>query len=259
MSVSTTQRLPRQDSQSESGGRRARPPRSKAERRRLKVGPKIGSMTIFTAACTRRSRTAGIDNGRLSPNRASEQNPTRREHAITAGPQVRLELVEQPRGWTVALRSADARAAAPPRRSDDERCGPAAPDWPKPPRLGGVRTTWRRPGAGPVPALNAPAGCEAGAGSETRAGLDQTNRAESPRGAAPTIGKATCPLAGLARVVSVSIALSVLTPAPGTATRSHAVLAPAPTPEPAACAGPCAALPARPLRQSRSSRAMRLF
>ena len=32
---------------------------------------KIGSSTIFTAACTIRSRTDGIDNGRCSPSPAS--------------------------------------------------------------------------------------------------------------------------------------------------------------------------------------------
>jgi hypothetical protein len=33
---------------------------------RAKVGLEIGSMTIFTAACTMRSRTAEIDSGRRS-------------------------------------------------------------------------------------------------------------------------------------------------------------------------------------------------
>ena len=31
-----------------------------------KSASKTGSMTVFNAACTMRSRTAGIDNGRLS-------------------------------------------------------------------------------------------------------------------------------------------------------------------------------------------------
>jgi hypothetical protein len=43
-----------------------RPLRPKAEPARRKSASKIGSMTIFTAAWTIRSRIAGIDSGRRS-------------------------------------------------------------------------------------------------------------------------------------------------------------------------------------------------
>ena len=44
-----------------------RPSRAEPETGRRKSASKTGSSTIFTAACTIRSRTGGIENGRCSP------------------------------------------------------------------------------------------------------------------------------------------------------------------------------------------------
>ena len=67
MSVSTTQRLPLKDSSSKTcraswAAFFGRNPKLTGR----KLASKTGSMTIFNAACTMRSRTAGIDNGRFS-------------------------------------------------------------------------------------------------------------------------------------------------------------------------------------------------
>ena len=66
-SVSTTHRLPLKDSSTSTckascADRLGRNPNEHGK----KSASKIGSMTIFTAACTTRSRIAGIDNGRCS-------------------------------------------------------------------------------------------------------------------------------------------------------------------------------------------------
>jgi hypothetical protein len=66
-SVSTTQRLPRQDS-SMSTCRASCTPRwgRNPNEQGRNCASKIGSMTIFSAVCTMRSRTAGIDSGLCS-------------------------------------------------------------------------------------------------------------------------------------------------------------------------------------------------
>src|SRR5215217_5323396 len=68
ISVSTTQRRPRQDSsmgtcRASCADRLGRNPKEQSSM----SASKIGSSTILTAACTTRSRTVGIDNGRCSP------------------------------------------------------------------------------------------------------------------------------------------------------------------------------------------------
>src|SRR6478752_1807484 len=71
ISVSTTHRLPRQDSSTSTcrascGARRGRNPNEHANI----SASKIGSSTIFTAACTTRSATEGIDNSLRSHDRS---------------------------------------------------------------------------------------------------------------------------------------------------------------------------------------------
>ena len=79
-----------------------------------KSASKIGSSTIFSAACTIRSRTVGIDSGRCSVAAGlRDEHPARRQRPIAAVPQVRGQLVEQPgrrrtprrrRGWSCRCR-----------------------------------------------------------------------------------------------------------------------------------------------------------
>lgn len=76
MSVSTTQRRPRQDSsmstcRASCGDRSGPNPNEQS----AMSASKIGSSTIFAAACTIRSRTEGIDNGRCSVPPGSGMNP----------------------------------------------------------------------------------------------------------------------------------------------------------------------------------------
>ena len=62
-----------------------------------KSASKIGSSTIFSAACTTRSRTAGIDNGRCSLGPGlRNQHPARRQRPIRPLPQFGGQLVEEP-------------------------------------------------------------------------------------------------------------------------------------------------------------------
>ena len=58
----------------------------------------IGSSTIFTAACTIRSRTEGIDNGRMlrRVTRLGDKHPPRRQRPIRSVPQLVGQLIQQP-------------------------------------------------------------------------------------------------------------------------------------------------------------------
>jgi hypothetical protein len=79
MSVSTTHRLPFHASSTRTCRascveRLGRNPNEHANM----SASKIGSITVFTAACTMRSRTAGIDSGRCSSGRPGFGMKTRR-------------------------------------------------------------------------------------------------------------------------------------------------------------------------------------
>ncbi len=53
-------------------------------------------MTIFSAACTTRSRTAGIDSARRSRLAGFDEDPTGGRRTVAAVLEVRGQLVEQP-------------------------------------------------------------------------------------------------------------------------------------------------------------------
>ena len=62
-----------------------------------KSASKTGSSTIFSAACTMRSRTAAIANGTRSlAARLGDQHPPRRQRSPALLPQFVGQLVEQP-------------------------------------------------------------------------------------------------------------------------------------------------------------------
>ena len=81
-------------------------------------------MTIFTAACTTRSRTAGIDNGRCSSRAGlGDVHPPGRQRPIPPLPKIRGQLVEQPGHPVLARRRRWWFGRCPMRR----RCGAPAP------------------------------------------------------------------------------------------------------------------------------------
>ena len=98
MSVSTTHRRPRQASsmttcRASCGDRRGRNPKLHGR----KSASKTGSSTIFTAACTMRSRTDGNrQRPPLGGSRLRDEHPTRRQRPIAAIFQFDGQLVEEP-------------------------------------------------------------------------------------------------------------------------------------------------------------------
>ena len=98
MSVSTTHRRPRQHSsmstcRASCADRLGRNPKLHGR----KSASKTGSSTIFTAACTIRSRTGGIDSGLCSVRaRLRDEHPPGRQRPVPALPQFAGQLVEQP-------------------------------------------------------------------------------------------------------------------------------------------------------------------
>ena len=108
---------------------------------------KIGSSTIFTAACTIRSRTAGIDNGRCSAvARLRDEHPPRRQRPTPPVPQSVGQLVQQPvdpvlldfgQGGPVDARRAVVAAHRDPRPPQDVSAIDLVPQRMKPsPRIG---------------------------------------------------------------------------------------------------------------------------
>ena len=107
MSVSTTHRRPRQHSSMSTCKASCcdRPGRNPKLHGR-KSASKTGSSTIFTAACTIRSRTGGIDSGLCSLRgpRLRDIHPPGRQRPVPALPQLAGQLAEQP-GHPVLLDS----------------------------------------------------------------------------------------------------------------------------------------------------------